>query len=313
MFFSVLNIVALDPLEQFLTLLLFPGCPVNNWDSGRWVPIIGGLFIISFFICFNISFFKLGSQNLWLISIFNKININSNAFFSIFVENLLIDRKRINLYKCTTIIIKFINIFTNSDSDKRNLISILFIKKSFSFIVNLIKENLQTTTYLFLPIYYFSFLVILTLNLLGLLPYSITATSSFILILNYSFSILIGLNIICVYLYSVKYFNQFLPEGVPLFIAPVLVLIELFSSVIRIFSLTVRLFANILAGHSLLKIMIGVSWYCISLFIFFLPITVIIWLLLVPVFILEVIIAFLQAYVYVLLLIIYTNDVLNIH
>jgi ATP synthase subunit 6 len=135
----------------------------------------------------------------------------------------------------------------------------LILNKSFIFVYNLIKENLQTTFYMFFPIYFFSFIVILVLNLLGLLPYSITATSSFIFILNYSFGMLVGLNILGVYLYSSKYFNQFLPEGVPLFIAPVLVVIELFSNVIRIFSLTVRLFANILAGHSLLKIMIAVS------------------------------------------------------
>jgi F-type H+-transporting ATPase subunit a len=135
----------------------------------------------------------------------------------------------------------------------------LFVQKTLLFIAGIVKENLHINKYVFFSIYYFSFISILTFNVLGLLPYSVTATSSFIMILNYSFSILVGLNIIGFYLHSTKYFNQFLPEGVPLFIAPVLVIIELFSNVIRIFSLTVRLFANILAGHSLLKILIGVS------------------------------------------------------
>jgi len=194
-----------------------------------------------------------------------------------------------------------------------NLNIYLIFQNSIYFIVGIMKENLNLKKYIYFSIYFFSFLSILVFNILGLLPFSITATSSFAFIINYSFSMLVGLHILGFYIHSTKYFNQFLPEGVPLFVAPILVLIELFSNIIRIFSLTVRLFANILAGHSLLKIMIGVSWYLISLFIFFLPITLIVWFLLVPIFLLECVIAFLQAYVYVLLLVIYTNDVINIH
>jgi len=157
---------------------------------------------------------------------------------------------------------KLISLFLNLTIKSKNTFNsfiVLFIQKTLQFIGGIVKENLHVNKYIFFSIYYFSFLSILFFNVIGLLPYSVTATSSFIMILNYSFSILVGLNIIGFYLHSFKYFNQFLPEGVPLFIAPVLVIIELFSNVIRIFSLTVRLFANILAGHSLLKILIGVS------------------------------------------------------
>lgn len=297
-----------DPLEQFATLILFPGCPVNNWDSFRWVPIIGIVFITFLFISANVSFIKIFSNNYSFVKKYDSFNLDRNIFVSYVVGNFLTKKICLDNFKITLNFLKM-----HAIKDYSNNFINLIINKSFFFIYTLIKENLQTTFYMFFPIYFFSFIVILLLNLLGLLPYSITATSSFIFILNYSFGILVGLNILGIYLYCSKYFNQFLPEGVPLFIAPVLVVIELFSNVIRIFSLTVRLFANILAGHSLLKIMIAVSWYCISLFFYFVPLALIVWFVLVPIFLLEVIIAFLQAYVYVLLLIIYTNDIINVH
>jgi ATP synthase subunit 6 len=310
-----------DPLEQFLTLNLFPGCPpVNNGDSMLIVLGIGLWFITILSIINESNFFSV-FRNFYLIAIFKHIDRTLWCFPFYFIDSSIInltpknDKKISSNFSVLDIYKLLIKLFILQYNilDKFSTLVFIFFQKLLFFIVGIIKENLTMNKFMFLPIYYFSFLSILFFNVLGLFPYSITATSSFILILNFSFSILIGLHIVGFYLHSTTYFNQFLPEGVPLFVAPILVIIEMFSNVIRIFSLTVRLFANILAGHSLLKIMIGVSWYLISIFIFYLPISILIWLILTPIFILECVIAFLQAYVYVLLLIIYTNDSINIH
>lgn len=319
---SIAELNFTDPLEQFLSINLFPGCPINNWDSLRGVLFIGLILLFALLILYN-SVSSTLFCNSFLFSKFQRMDQFFWIFPSLYIEDNLVKKRRTSISERAKINsstkIYFLNILSsfielnNRTFKVLNIFLILFVQRTLTFISGIIKENLHISKYAFFSIYYFSFLAILTFNVIGLLPYSITATSSFIMILNYSFSILVGLNIIGLYLHSTKYFSQFLPEGVPLFIAPVLVVIELFSNVIRIFSLTVRLFANILAGHSLLKILIGVSWSLISSSIFYLPIAIIVWLILTPIFFLECIIAFLQAYVYVLLLIIYTNDVINIH
>lgn len=310
-----------DPLEQFLSLNIYPGCPINNWDSLRGVLYIGLVFIFFILILYNASNSTL-FFNFPLFTKFKNLDKFFWSFTSLYIEESIELKKKSpsnsqflksnSKEKMIHTVYLALELVKNTGKTFNSFIS-LFVQKTLLFIAGIVKENLHINKYVFFSIYYFSFISILTFNVLGLLPYSVTATSSFIMILNYSFSILVGLNIIGFYLHSTKYFNQFLPEGVPLFIAPVLVIIELFSNVIRIFSLTVRLFANILAGHSLLKILIGVSWALISSFVFYIPLATIVWLILTPIFFLECIIAFLQAYVYVLLLIIYTNDVINIH
>jgi ATP synthase subunit 6 len=94
-------------------------------------------------------------------------------------------------------------------------------------------------------------------NLLGMLPYSMTVTSHLILTLFFSLAFFIGNNIVGVCYHTQSFFALFLPEGVPLLIIPFLILIEYVSYISRIFSLAIRLFANMLSGHILLKILIS--------------------------------------------------------
>ena len=162
--------------------------------------------------------------------------------------------------------------------------------------------------------FYFIFIFIFSSNVLGLLPFSITTTGSFILIFNIALGLFIGINILGILIQKIKYFNLFLPSGVPLILAPALVMIELVSYLARVLSLSIRLFANMVAGHSLLKIIVTSIWHVIFFSnIAFLPIALISWLILVPIFLLECVIAFLQAYVFTLLIILYLNDVINLH
>jgi len=184
----------------------------------------------------------------------------------------------------------------------------------YNFIKSIVKDNLLVNTYIYIPILYFIFLFILFSNLLGLIPFSITTTGSFILIIYFALSIFIGINIIGLLIQKIKYFNLFLPNGVPLAIAPGLVVIEFFSYIARVLSLSIRLFANMVAGHSLLKIIVTSIWHVIVvLSLAFWPITFISWFILLPIFLLECVIAVLQAYVFTLLLVLYLNDVINLH
>jgi len=90
-----------------------------------------------------------------------------------------------------------------------------------------------------------------------MIPYSITITSHLILTLFFSLAFFIGNNLVGVCYHKELYFLLFLPEGVPVIIIPFLILIEYISYISRIFSLAIRLFANMLSGHILLKILIS--------------------------------------------------------
>jgi ATP synthase subunit 6 len=249
--------IYLDPLEQFLLLPLYPGCPIINLDSNIFVILITVLTVIYIFSVekINLSNFRVYKSTVKL----NKVNRVTKNFLFFWTDSLyfvtspkkILDLNLLN--NCTLFLLKISNVKQSFYFIKN------FVYSSLKFIYSVVRENLFLTSYPFFSIYYYSFLSILFFNVLGLLLFSFTATSSFALILNYSFSLLAGLAVLGGYLHLTLYFNQFLPEGVPLFIAPILALIELFSSIIRVFSLTVRLFANMLAGHSLLKIIISVS------------------------------------------------------
>ena len=134
-----------------------------------------------------------------------------------------------------------------------------------------------------------------------------------ILTLYFSLAFFIGNNLIGACFHKEKYFVLFLPEGIPVLIVPLLILIEYVSYLSRIFSLALRLFANMMSGHILLKILINFIWVIVSssisswVWIGF-PISIIF-----LVIGLEFVIAFLQAYVFIVLISIYLNDVINTH
>ena len=102
---------------------------------------------------------------------------------------------------------------------------------------------------------YSLFFFILIGNLISNVPYSFAINASAIATLGLSFTIFIGVTILSVYLHRIKFFSFFIPNGTPLPLIPLIVLIEIVSYFARAISLGVRLFANIFAGHSLLKIL----------------------------------------------------------
>jgi len=187
------------------------------------------------------------------------------------------------------------------------------IELPFQFIKSIVSENINITYQIYFPYIYLYFLTILSYNLFGMIPYSFTITSHLAVTFYLSLSAFIGINIIAVKKNDIAVFNLFLPKGVPFLIVPALVIIELVSYIARVFSLAIRLFANMMSGHTLLKILAGFSWSIFSVNSFLAVFSLAPTLVIVIVTFLEIAIAGLQAYVFVTLLCIYINDILHLH
>ena len=147
-------------------------------------------------------------------------------------------------------------IFSNKSIFLQNKLQKIIIYL-FNFISGILKSNLSVKKYSFILLIYTIFLFIFISNIFGMIPYSITITSHLILTLYFSLSFFIGNNIIGLCFHKEKLFVLFLPEGVPLILIPLMILIEYVSYISRIFSLAIRLFANMMSGHILLKILIS--------------------------------------------------------
>nr|YP_010316742.1 ATP synthase F0 subunit 6 [Batrachospermum sp.]UNB13395.1 ATP synthase F0 subunit 6 [Batrachospermum sp.] len=178
---------------------------------------------------------------------------------------------------------------------------------------SMVQDNLGKKGEPYFPFIFVLHLLLLTCNLIGMVPYSFTVTSHIVFTFGLALSIFIGVNIIGIQTHGVKFFSLFLPRGVPLVIVPLLVTIEFVSYIIKVFTLSIRLFANMTSGHTLLKIIAGFAWTMLSaggLLAFFHIIPLGLLLALIG---LELGIAALQAYVFTLLTCIYLNDVLEMH
>lgn len=175
-------------------------------------------------------------------------------------------------------------------------------------IAQLISDVIITNNEKYFPIIWVLFNFILLSNLIGLVPYSFTATSHLVVTFILSFSIFIGINIITFKKYRMKTFSLFLPANTTFFLALLLVPIEFISYIAKPISLGVRLFINLMAGHSLLKVIIGFSWNMLLLenitsIGLILPMVI-----LVILFGLELGVALVQTYVFIILTCIYIQD-----
>ena len=179
---------------------------------------------------------------------------------------------------------------------------------------NTVYGNINMKKQIYFPLFFCLFILILINNILGLVPFTFTATSSFIVAFYYASTLFIIVIFLAIYYNGWKIVNLFLPEGVPLIIAPGIINIEIISFLARIFSLSIRLFANMMSGHALMKILNGFSWSLATSSKIILAILAIIpWIIVTIVMFLESLIAFLQAYVFLTLGTIYINDVISSH
>lgn len=183
----------------------------------------------------------------------------------------------------------------------------------YDLVKSIVRSNTSLKRNQYFSLFFFLFCYILTANMVGLIPYSFTATSSFVITFFLALSYFIGINIISVFKNKWTTPNLFLPGGVPLAIAPFLILIEMVSYFAKVFSLSIRLFANMMSGHALLKILIGFSWDLLTKGSIFVLIAFLPWIIVTVIMFLEALIAFLQAYVFTVLVTIYVNDALVQH
>jgi ATP synthase subunit 6 len=159
---------------------------------------------------------------------------------------------------------------------------------------------------------YFPFIFILSFfilinNLIGLIPYSFTPTSQIIITFLMSSAIIIGITIIGIMIHKHKFIGIFIPKGLPLGIIPIITLIEIISYLSRIISLSIRLTANIVAGHTILNIISSFGFtYNLLGKLFIIPVLFII-------LILELGVSIIQAIVFGILISTYLKDVLNLH
>lgn len=190
----------------------------------------------------------------------------------------------------------------------------IFLELVYSLVLGLIVDNIKDKRgQQFFPLVFFIFLFILSLNLIGLIPYSFTVTSHLIVTLFISLSIFVGINIVCAKLHGIRMLSLFLPAGTSIFLAFLLVPIELISYVFKPISLSIRLFANMMAGHTLLKVIAGFAYTLMGAggFLFFLHYVPL--LILLPLFGLELAVAVIQSFVFSVLICIYLNDSINLH
>jgi F-type H+-transporting ATPase subunit a len=177
----------------------------------------------------------------------------------------------------------------------------------YEYIAGMVKENLGEDGMKFFPWVFSIFIFILVLNLIGLIPGNFTVTSHIIVTFALAAMVWITATLVGFWKHGFGYLRLFVPEGVPIWLMPVIIPIELISYFIRPISHSVRLFANMMAGHTMLEVFAGFAvllpwWGKIAPAGFMVAFTG-----------LEFLVAFLQALIFTVLTCIYMNDAINMH
>jgi F-type H+-transporting ATPase subunit a len=177
---------------------------------------------------------------------------------------------------------------------------------AYEFIGKMIDDNVGHEGRSYFPFIFTLFVFILAGNLLGMIPYSFTFTSHIIVTFALAAVVFIGVTVIGIARHGFHFLTLFVPHGVPKVLLLLLVPIEVLSYFIRPFTLSIRLFANMMAGHTMLVIFAS---FVVALGIFgFFPVLVDVLLIF-----LELLVAVLQAYVFTILTCLYLRDAIHLH
>jgi ATP synthase subunit 6 len=180
-----------------------------------------------------------------------------------------------------------------------------------NMVLSMIGQTIGVAGQGFFPFVFTLFTFVLGMNLLGLIPYSYTVTSQLVVTMTRARAVWVGKRRVGFQRHGRKLFGRFLPAGTPFLMVPLRVPLERLGFTITFISLSVRLFANMMAGHILLKVIAGFAWTMMTaggrMYVaHFLPMVVLFRLLL-----LETGVAFVQAYVFALLTCIYRTDAVH--
>jgi F-type H+-transporting ATPase subunit a len=204
-----------------------------------------------------------------------------------------------------------LKLFANNESKLLPSKWSIAIESLFASINSMVREQIGKEVYL--PFIYSLFFFILIANLTGNIPYSYTITSSIIVSIGLSFTIFIGVTILGLSIHKLHFFSYFVPSGTPLGLVPLMVLIELVSYIARAGSLGIRLFANMVAGHTLLKILSTFLYQMFSGSLIVAILTIIPFSIFIALIGLELAVSFIQAYVFSILVCSYIKDALELH
>lgn len=178
---------------------------------------------------------------------------------------------------------------------------------SYEFVAGMIRDNVGSEGRKYFPFIFSLFMFILFGNLLGMIPYSFTFTSHIAVTFTLAIVVFLGVTLIGFIRHGFHFFSFFVPSGIPVFLMPLLVVIEVLSYLSRPISLSIRLFANMMAGHTMMKVFAG---FVIGLGFLggWAPLA-----MMVALSGFEFLVAFLQAYVFAVLTCLYLNDAIHLH
>ena len=225
------------------------------------------------------------------------------------IDSKGIDISFTNSSLAMTITVAVITLFLTFSVNTRSIVPSrlqLLSELSYNFVAQLLQDTVGAEGRKYFPFVFTIFMFVLIGNMLGMIPYSFTFTSHIIVTFALAMFIFLFVTLLGIFIHGFKFFGLFVPKGVPMIMLPLMIPIEIISYLSRPISLSVRLFANMMAGHTMLKIFAG---FIVPLGIFGIaPLMVDVALTA-----LEVLIAFLQAYVFTILTCLYLNEAINLH
>jgi F-type H+-transporting ATPase subunit a len=183
---------------------------------------------------------------------------------------------------------------------------------SYEFVATTLRSSAGAEGMKFFPFVFTLFMFILAVNVIGLIPYAFTVTSHIIITASLALLVFITVIVYGFWRNGLRFFKLFAPSGIPIFLMPLIVLIEVMSFLSRPLSHSLRLFANMLAGHITLKVFAGfITMLGAAFGVFGWIGATVPFALVVAVTALEFLVAFLQAYVFAILTCIYLNDAIH--
>jgi len=182
---------------------------------------------------------------------------------------------------------------------------------SYEFVSNTLRQSAGDEGMKFFPLVFSIFMFILVANLIGIIPFTFSVTSHLIVTLSLALMVFLTVFLYGLYKNGLKFFKLFVPSGIPMYILPLIVVIEVISFLSRPVSHSVRLFANMLAGHITLKVFAGFVASMGAIGAAGAVGAVLPLAMTTALTALELLVAFLQAYVFAILTCIYLNDALH--
>jgi len=181
------------------------------------------------------------------------------------------------------------------------------VELAYEFVAGMVRENAGREGMRYFPWIFTLFMFVLFGNLLGIIPGAFTFTSHIIVTFTLAIGVFLGTTAVGFYIHGLRFLTFFVPSGAPKIMLPLLVPIEILSYCFRPISLSIRLFVNMMAGHTMLKIFVG---FAVALGILFgwLPFSII-----VALNGFEIVVAFLQAYIFTILTCLYLHDAIHLH